>query len=580
MSSQRKDSRPVAAALASYLVLAVALLAGAWRHPTTTFAGQSLDPPIVIWFLKWVPWAVLHGHNPLFSHYLNAPAGVNVTWNVSFILPALVMAPITETLGVVVTYNILATAAVAGSAFTAFVVFRRIAHRALAAWIGGLVFGFSPILISQLQYHLHIASAYLLPLLALAAWEAVAARRGYPLRRGLVLGLLAACQFLISEEFLALAVVTLGVAGVTLALAHRDRLRSLARDAVRALTVAGITFVVLVCPVLAFQLFGAGRVSGQVQAFDKYVADASAYAIPSKVQLLHPFGSATVASRFSAGFGEYGAYLGIPLLLAVIATVIWQRRRPGVLPVGAALAILFILSLGPHLRVLGHNTGVALPWLAFKHLPLLNNILPVRLAVGITFFASGILALGVDQVLSAKPTIGRNAALGVGLAAICIPLLPALPFPSSSTQVPAFFTSPAVKMLPADSLTLTLPYPDTLTDRVMLWQVASNMRYRTPGGYVIVPDSNGHPVFVGRNFPLRALTYQLEQGNAPALDDPNIRAGLVADVKAEAIQNVVIGPIPHQPAAVAYFTDLLGAPPVATGGVFVWTGVQALVARG
>jgi hypothetical protein len=580
MGSQRRDRRAVAAALVSYLVLAVALLGGAWRHPTTTFTGQSLDPPIVMWFLKWVPWAVLHGHNPLFSHYLNAPAGVNVTWNVSFILPALVMAPITETLGVVVTYNLLATAAVAGSAFTAFVVFRRIAHFAFAAWIGGLIFGFSPILLSQLQYHLHIASAYLLPLLALAAWEALAARRGQPLRCGLVLGLLAAFQFLISEEFLALAVVTVGVAAVTFAFAHRGCLRPVARDALRALIVAGITFVVVVCPVLAFQLFGAGRVSGQVQAFDKYVADASAYAIPSKVQLLHPFGSATVAGRFPAGFGEYGAYLGIPLVLALIAIVIWQRRRPGVLPVAAALVILFILSLGPHLRVLGHNTGVPLPWLAFKHVPLLNNILPVRLAVGITFFASGLLALGVDRVLAAKATIARNVALVVSLAVICIPLLPALPFPDSSTQVPAFFTSPAVKMLPPASLTLTVPYPDTLTDRVMLWQVASDMRYRSFGGYVIVPDSNGHPVFVGRNFPLRALTYQLEQGNPPALDNPSTRAGLVADVRAEAIQNVVIGPIPHQPAAVAYITDLLGAPPVATGGVFVWTGVQALVARG
>jgi hypothetical protein len=49
--------------------------------------------PFYLWVLRWLPFAVSHGHNPLVTDYLNAPEGVNLMWNTSLVLPALLLAP-------------------------------------------------------------------------------------------------------------------------------------------------------------------------------------------------------------------------------------------------------------------------------------------------------------------------------------------------------------------------------------------------------------------------------------------------------------------------------------------------------
>ena len=35
------------------------------------------------WFLAWTPFALLHGHNPFFTNYIDFPVGVNLAANTS-----------------------------------------------------------------------------------------------------------------------------------------------------------------------------------------------------------------------------------------------------------------------------------------------------------------------------------------------------------------------------------------------------------------------------------------------------------------------------------------------------------------
>jgi predicted TIM-barrel enzyme len=42
-----------------------------------------------------MPFAVGHGLDPLVSHYVGFPTGVNLMWNTSVLLPSLPMAPTT-----------------------------------------------------------------------------------------------------------------------------------------------------------------------------------------------------------------------------------------------------------------------------------------------------------------------------------------------------------------------------------------------------------------------------------------------------------------------------------------------------
>src|SRR5439155_51356 len=78
--------------------------------------GSPGDPPQMMWFLAWSPFALSHGHNPLFSTYIDYPAGFNLLWNCTFPLMAAILAPITAILGPVFSYNVLETLAVGLSA--------------------------------------------------------------------------------------------------------------------------------------------------------------------------------------------------------------------------------------------------------------------------------------------------------------------------------------------------------------------------------------------------------------------------------------------------------------------------------
>src|SRR5205823_3527182 len=81
--------------------------------------------------------------------YLDYPAGANLTWSGLFPLPALILSPLTLWLGPVVSYNLLATLALALSAWTGFLAVRRYVPSAAAATIGGLLYGFSPALVAH-----------------------------------------------------------------------------------------------------------------------------------------------------------------------------------------------------------------------------------------------------------------------------------------------------------------------------------------------------------------------------------------------------------------------------------------------
>src|SRR5271155_2418581 len=74
------------------LTAAVYLLAACLAYwPVAPFSGSRMvgivcacsDHAQEVWFLSWVSFAALHGHNPLFSSFLIVPQGVNLGINTS-----------------------------------------------------------------------------------------------------------------------------------------------------------------------------------------------------------------------------------------------------------------------------------------------------------------------------------------------------------------------------------------------------------------------------------------------------------------------------------------------------------------
>jgi hypothetical protein len=151
-----------------FLGLAVCVYLPSWSSPTTrTLRGGDGDPAIFMWFLRWVPFALAHGHDLLVTHHLNYPDGVNLMWNTSLPLPGLLLTPVTDAWGPVLSFNLVLVLGYGLSAWCAYLAIRRFVPGHLAAGVGGLVYGFSPAILGQAA-HPHMTLAFLVPLLLLA----------------------------------------------------------------------------------------------------------------------------------------------------------------------------------------------------------------------------------------------------------------------------------------------------------------------------------------------------------------------------------------------------------------------------
>ncbi len=164
------------------------------------------------------------------------------------------------------------------------------------------------------------------------------------------------------------------------------------------------------------------------------------------------------------------------------------------------------------------------------------------------------------------------------LAVFClVPLVPDGPVTGvTAVSTPSYFTSPNSTARPAGQVVVLYPYPSVATPEGQLWQAASGLRFRTPGGYFLVPDGPGGRIgfspAVGYGADtLTARTFvALHDGHPPPETAP-LRAALAAQLAAWRVSNVVAvsGPVP-QPAVVQFITWLVQRPPTRTGDVDVW----------
>ena len=216
-SSSRLRGREAAFTFVVFLVYAGLALAAYWP----VLPGDSLriptcecgDPSFQTWLLGWTPYALAHGHNPLFSWWTNYPAGVNLAENTNMPLLGLVAAPVTLLVSPIASYNLLLWLAFPVSAIAMYAVVRRWTSSRLAAFGAGLVYGFSAYVVGQGWGHVMLSFVPLPPLYFYQLHKLLVRREGNPYRQGLLLGVIAVLQYFISQEILA-SCVLLSVIGL------------------------------------------------------------------------------------------------------------------------------------------------------------------------------------------------------------------------------------------------------------------------------------------------------------------------------------------------------------------------------
>ncbi len=552
------------AVFAISLLLSIALFHKVWAWPFSTLIGGAGDSDEYTWFFAWVPFAIGHGLDPLLSNYVNYPGGVNLMWNTSVLLPSFLMAPVTAIFGAAFSYNALVTLAPALNATFGYMAFRRWTGR-LPALCGALVFGFSPYIVSQSVGHLAQTLLLSAPLMLIVLDRLVVVQSKKPWVDGLLLGLLAWAQLLTGEEVLAMEAATGAIAMVALyAVARRDA-RSHFDYALRGgLTAAGV-FAVLSAPFLAVQYFGPYKVQ-DVHPRNVYVSDLLNFFVPTHITQLAPAAALRVSSHFTGNGSEQGAYLGIPLVLFIILTLVLARRRT-VTWVALALATsAAVLSMGPTLHLAGRVSHVYLPEYLLKKVPIFHNLLPDRFASIMTLGVGLLVALGLDELkrLHEPAMVASWALAGLGLVAIT----PTFHFAATaSPPLGAFNTGfSCPKPAPAGSpaghpVVLLLPAVNEVNLR---WQAESDFCF-------VMPTSTG---MTGSNRRSHQIQGALFKAGSPSMPDPPrtpaARQEAAQEIQTIGIEEIVVSPqspaqplrtIQDQAQLVAWVEWLLGQAP-------------------
>jgi hypothetical protein len=588
-----------ALSLLCFLALATLLFLPAWQAPFTRVIGDGGEAGIFSWYLRWPAFAFSHGLNPLVSNYLDYPGGINLMWNVSIPALAMLMTPVTLTLGPVFAYNLLLTLGVGLSGWTAFLAIRRYVSNPAAAGVGALLYAFSPYVLGQAYGHLHVAIVFIPPLFLIVLDEIVIRKRHRPVLSGALLGVLAAVQLLISEEVLVTSALAALLGLTLLAFTYKDQVRPHAARVLQALLVAAGTMIALDAFPLWMQFFGPQRMSGSLQPTVIYSTDVLNFLVPTRLQQLAPPPALLVTSHFTGNLLEWNAYLGIPLLAVVVFTAVRFWHRPVVrMAIGVGL-VFALLSLGPVIHVAGWVTRIpvvalALLFLALRRVlpvratalafigfslmltiaPLFHNILPSRLMLPVYLLAGIVLAIFTEWVIY-LPKDRRLLGLSFALLAVFVAMFPHLPYPASAVSVPQFFgRGGEVSLIPEGSVSLVIPYARGYQPAAMQWQAVSGMRFRMPEGYAYVPA----PIPALASPPpsaTQSLFLAVQQGRHPQLTQA-LRTRVLGDLRDWSVSSVIIGPMAHQDDAIALVTAVLDRPPLFTQGVYLWSRVDAI----
>src|SRR5215469_16489571 len=156
----------------AFLIYLVVWVGTAFRpiveHPAQALLDQkSQDPNLFVWFMRWWPYAIGHGLNPLYTHEIGVPAGHSFAWVTNVPPLSLLATPLTLLAGPVVSFTLLAAIVLPLSAWAAFVLCRRLTGKFWPALVGGAVFGFSAFEMNHgAAGQLNLTYSSLLPILA------------------------------------------------------------------------------------------------------------------------------------------------------------------------------------------------------------------------------------------------------------------------------------------------------------------------------------------------------------------------------------------------------------------------------
>jgi hypothetical protein len=532
----------------------LAVTIGLYALPVLTRLGSVCvgrcvpDTSIYAWSMRWMPYAIGAGADPLYSEIVWAPVGTNLAWVTSLPGPAFVMSPVTQLFGPIVSVNVLMVLAPTLAAWAAFLLLREVTERIWPSIVGAAVFGYSTYIGQHMRSHLNLLLVFFVPLAAYLVVRRVRGRIG-PIAFVALLTLTLVGQFSVSSELFA-TMTLFGAIAVAGAVAFAGS--ELRPAIVRTLPLIMLAYALTALAVSPFLVKALGDApTGSIRPLELNSVDLLSFVLPRKPMLVGGDRFASVTADFPGKPWDDTGYLGIGLLV-VAASFAWTRRRERStwLVLGFA-AVAAVLALGPALHVDGEQVTTLMPGRAIASLPLIQHALPERFPMYLFLALAVITALWL-----AGATDRRSQAVRYGAVAAAVVLM--LPqqvgqFRASELVVPAFFREGTYRGYIEDGENV-LAIPRKLGGD-LVWQAEADMAFRLARTYLGPVRPTGLP----------GLGPILSSGARGLPSRSALRRFLeTRDV------GVVVVEEPADERVVALLDDVLGSTGVSVDGVLVY----------
>ncbi|HEV3213706.1 MAG TPA: hypothetical protein VGZ03_09965 [Acidimicrobiales bacterium] len=556
---------PVVAAGLAYLGVSLLVWAHVWLtgDPAHTLTCPCGDVAQQLWWLEWFPRALQHGHNPFYSNALFARfGGINAESNLSWMLPAALLSPVTLAFGPIASFNAANLLAPVATGMAAYALAGRFTTLAWARFAAGLAYAFSPFVMGNVDIgHVNLTMLAYTPLVVLVGDRLLCGETS-PRRAGITLGCLTVAEAFFGTEGLALTAGLVAGLLVALALVRRDVLAAAWRRVATAAAIGGaIAAVGLAYPVWVF-FFGPAHVGGPFWTttaelgLDRFVWPRADVGVP-----VH----STMLAGYEGARGPGTQFLGLGIVLVVLVGALVVRRRAAYAVLGIAAAALLVLEANPRRLV--------------ASVPLLNDVVSVRWAVGTTLCLSVMLAMVLDgwwrparaPAVWVRAHLGRlgsgAAAVGCALAAfVPVAATYTLPFKVAPVSVPRWFATAGTRV-PAGTAVLVVPFAWGSSDTAMVWQAEAGLRFALVGGFGYVPGADHRRASVLSPLPDATLLQQLSAGVTP-----------LSDAQRTALRRLLVGWAPlevvavdgHVPPPVLVTLDGVLGPGVHADGATTW----------
>jgi hypothetical protein len=554
-----------------YIVMSLWISARYWRDVRRISSVRPADQASFEELLAHAAHAVRHLANPLAGLPVQLPPESALLPQTAALGLTLPFVPVTLAFRAPMAYLVCLTVAFAASASTAYwALSRHLLRSRVAAFAGASVYAFAPGLLWHANGQPAFVATFLVPLLVVGV---VRLGQGRRVRRGLVLGALAAWQFLINPEVLVITALAGGLAALAYRLLRGKEAApetGSGRNRLVGLGVAAGTAVVLLGYPLWYVLAGDPVVHAVARPDPRLGEDVTTLALFWQDSLAGSF----TAAR-SIGSIEQNSWFGWPLLiLAGICVYLYWQRSVAVRVVTVTALVFGALSFGAVLRANGHPTVIPGPWWLVGRIPGFDLIAPTHLALVLVSCLAVLIATACDRLPEQDPVSYGLTFRRVWILLVAVALVPLVPRPIQAIGVngnaPDFIKLGTWRSYVSTGQTL-VPVPSTPSGvDGMVFRAAALDEFELAEPYRGAPTGDGAGLTPVGSSPTANLLRTVAAGRPPVIT-PEAREQALAEIRSwHAAVFVLAGGGKLVTRMRDTVTDLLTLEPIELGGAWVW----------